>query len=203
MRGEAAASFQKKSGSLYRTEGVEGLWLEDNRARGALTIDQESLVILLLRERAKLLAYIRGIVRDVHLAEDVLQEVALLALRKRGEIRNGRHFLGWMRLTSRHYALKALRRRHRQPLVEGALLDQLDEQWGEHDVSPSADVLEALRHCLDKLSPEARHLIELRYAEGISGRRLAEILDRTLNTVYVTLSRIHRSLDDCIRRRLA
>jgi RNA polymerase sigma-70 factor (ECF subfamily) len=171
--------------------------------RRAPSIDQESLVILLLRERVKLLAYIRAIVRDDHLAEDVLQEVALLALRKRDEIRDGRHFLGWMRLTSRHRALKTLRRRHHQPLLEETLLDRLDEQWAEHDQSPSADLLEALRHCLERLSPPARSLVELRYAEGVSGRRLAEVVDRSLNTVYVTLSRIHRSLGDCIRRRLA
>jgi DNA-directed RNA polymerase specialized sigma24 family protein len=62
------------------------------------------LVILLLRGQVKLLAYIRAIVRDDHLAADVLQEIALLALRKCGELRDGRHFLAWMRLTSRHLA---------------------------------------------------------------------------------------------------
>jgi RNA polymerase sigma-70 factor (ECF subfamily) len=166
-------------------------------------IDQESLVILLLRERVKLLAYIRSIVRDGHLAEDVFQEVAVLALRKRDEIRGGRHFMAWMRLASRHRALKAVRGRERYLLMDEALLERLDEQWAQHDLSPSADLLEALRHCLETLSPYARNLVGLRYAEGISGLRLSEVVDRSLNTVYVTLSRIHRSLGDCIRRRLA
>src|SRR4051794_21632754 len=49
----------------------------------AQPIDQESLVIVLLRDRVKLLAYITAIVRDNHLAEDIFQEVALLAVRKR------------------------------------------------------------------------------------------------------------------------
>jgi RNA polymerase sigma-70 factor (ECF subfamily) len=166
-------------------------------------IDQESLVSLLLRERVKLLAYIRAIVRDEHVAEDVLQEVAMLALRKRDEVRDGRHFLAWMRLAARHRALKALRQRERPLLLDEALLDRLDEHWAEHDPSPGADLLEALRQCLERLSPHARDLVELRYAEGFSGLRLAEVVNRSLNTVYVSLSRIHRSLGDCIRQRLA
>ena len=169
----------------------------------ASAIDQESLVILLLRERVKLLAYIRAIVRDDHLAEDVFQEVAVLAVRKREEIRDGRHFLAWMRLTSRHRALKVLRQRKQYVLLDESLLDRLDEHWAEHDLSSSADLLEALRDCLERLGPHARNLVKLRYADGVSGSRLAEVVDRTLNTVYVSLSRIHRSLGDCIKRRLA
>jgi RNA polymerase sigma-70 factor (ECF subfamily) len=142
-------------------------------------------------------------VRDDHLAEDVFQDVAVLAVRKRDEIRDGRHFLAWMRLTSRHRALKVLRQRRHQLLLDEALLDRLDEQWAEHDLASGGDLEEALRRCLERLSPHARHLVQLRYAEGVSGQQLAEVVDRSLNTVYVTLSRIHRSLGDCIRQRLA
>jgi RNA polymerase sigma-70 factor (ECF subfamily) len=165
-------------------------------------IDQESLMILLLRERVKLLAYIRAIVRDEHLAEDVYQEVAVLAIRKCDEIRDARHFLAWMRLTSRHRSLKMLRQRRQPVLLDESLLDRLDEQWGEHDQNSSADLTEALRQCLERLTPRARNLVRLRYAEGIRGAQLAAGLDRSLNTVYVSLSRIHRSLGECIRRRL-
>ena len=156
-----------------------------------------------MRERVKLLAYIRAIVCDHHLAEDVFQEVAVLAVRKRDEIRDGQHFLAWMRLAARHHALKVLRRQHRSLLLDEALLDHLDEQWAEHDPSSTTDLVEALRSCVERLSPHARHLVKLRYADGISGLRLAEVVDRSLNTVYVSLSRIHRSLKDCIRQRLA
>ena len=166
-------------------------------------IDHESLMILLLRERVKLLAYIRAIVRDEHLAEDVYQDVAVLALRKRDEINDQRHFLAWMRLTSRHRAFKVLEQRRHQVLLDESLLDRLDEHWVEHDAGSSADLTDALRQCLERLTPRARHLVRLRYAEGISGERLAAGVDRSLNAVYVSLSRIHRSLADCIRRRLA
>jgi RNA polymerase sigma-70 factor (ECF subfamily) len=166
-------------------------------------INQESLIILLLRERVKLLAYIRAIVRDDHLAEDIYQDVAVLAVRKRDEIRDGRHFLAWMRLTARHRALKLMRQNNHYILMDEVLLDRMEEIWAEHDPSPATDLVEALRHCLERLSPNARELVKLRYQDGISGSRLAEVVDRQLNTVYVALSRIHRSLGDCIRQRRA
>jgi DNA-directed RNA polymerase specialized sigma24 family protein len=93
---------------------------------------------LLLRERVKLLAYIRAIVRDNHLAEDVFQEVAVLAVRKRDEIRDRRHFLAWMRLAARNLALKLMRRQHQYLFLDESLLDHLDEQWAEHDPASAA-----------------------------------------------------------------
>src|SRR4051812_17180458 len=128
-------------GSMY-SPGSLGRYIREpprKRARRAAPIDQESLVILLLRERVKLLAYIRSMLRDDHLAEDVFQEVAVLAVRKRDEIRDGGHFLAWMRLTSRHVALKTLRQRQHQRLLDEPLLDLLEEQWAEHDVPASSD----------------------------------------------------------------
>jgi RNA polymerase sigma-70 factor (ECF subfamily) len=149
------------------------------------------------------LAYAGAIVRDDHLAEDIFQEVAVIAMRKREEIRDAAHFLGWMRQTARHRALKALRAMHRSPTMEESLLDLMDEQWAEHDATPSGELMEALRRCLEELSPYARSLVRLRYVEGLSGGRLAEAVGRELNTVYVALSRTHRALADCIRRRVA
>jgi RNA polymerase sigma-70 factor, ECF subfamily len=191
--------LRKTPGSLYSSGGLGGYrW--GGRAQ---PIDQESLVILLLRERVKLLAYIRAIVRDGHLAEDIFQDVAVLAVRKRDQIRDGRHFLAWMRLTARHIALKLMRRNRHYLLLDESLLDQMEEIWAEHDLSPDADLLEALKDCVERLSPHARELVKLRYQDGISGPRLAEVVDRQLNTVYVALSRIHRTLGDCIKKRRA
>jgi RNA polymerase sigma-70 factor (ECF subfamily) len=168
-----------------------------------LLIDQESLVLTLLRERVKLLAYLSSIVRDHHLAEDLFQEVAVLAVRKIDEIHDMKHLLGWLRLTGRHLALRALRRRRQSPLVDQSVLDLLEEQWSEQDGTPAIELVEALEECLEELSPYARDLVRLRYEDEISGTRLAEVVDRNVNTVYVALSRIHRSLHDCISEKLS
>ena len=57
--------------------------------------------------------------------------------------------------------------------------------------------------CLEKLSPYARRVVELRYVEGLTGSRLAEALNRNLTAAYVAVSRINKTLAECVRNRMA
>lgn len=74
-----------------------------------MALDETTIVRVLLAERARLLAYIWVIVRDVHLVEDVFQEVAALAVQKREELRDEAALPVWLRRTARFQALAALR----------------------------------------------------------------------------------------------
>ena len=49
-------------------------------------LDSPTIVRLLMAERSRLFAYTWVIVGDVHLAEDVFQEVSLLAVEKGSEV---------------------------------------------------------------------------------------------------------------------
>lgn len=163
-------------------------------------IDPETIVRVLLRHRASLSAYISSIVRDPHVAEDVLQEVSGEAVRKHAEIRDEAHLLSWMRRAARLRAIDELRRRRSRPQVLSPdTLDRLDRDW-ETDSEAPEQMLEALRRCVARLSPYGRQLVSLRYVEGLSGQALAERLGRKLNTVHVALARIYRNLGACIDR---
>lgn len=166
-----------------------------------MPIQEEALVRLLLQERTRLLAYVRAVVRDEHLAEDVFQEAAALAVRERERIQDRDHFLLWMRKTARYRALNALRQRQRL-VFNDELLDQLEAEWTQADAVPDSQRADALRHCMDQLTPNNQNILRLRYGEGLSGLRLAAALNRQLNAVYVALARIHKALGECIRRRL-
>lgn len=165
-------------------------------------MEHDVLVRVLMRDRGRLLAYIRAIVVDVHLAEDVLQEVSADAVRKADEIRDDRHLIRWLRQAARFRGIDAVRGQSRAPLrLDDTALDRLDAVWDE-DASPLADHLEALAACVEQLSPYGRRLIGLRYGEGKSGAALAGATGREVNTVYVALSRVHARLRDCVRGRL-
>lgn len=167
-----------------------------------MPLDHDTLLRFLLADRVKLIGFIRCIVRDDHLAEDVFQEVSMLVLGKSPEILDAQHFLAWVRRAARLEALSMLRRHkaRTQPLDE-AVLDALEADWAKLDRQPSLDLLEAVEHCMAKLTPRARAILELRHRDGLIGPKLAEALDQPLTTVYVTLSRAHRALGDCIRNR--
>jgi RNA polymerase sigma-70 factor (ECF subfamily) len=168
-----------------------------------MAMGQEQVVRQLLTERDKLFAYIWAIVRDDHLAEDVFQDVTLLAMKKADEIDGPDHLPNWLRSTARHRALYALRQRGAGPILDADLLDMMESDWKQLDPYAADDMTDALRQCLDRLSPDARKLIEMRYRESIKPAGIAERLGRKVTTVYVTLTRAHKSLGDCIRRRLA
>ena len=71
------------------------------------------------------------------------------------------------------------------------------------DQSGRADQIEALRICLEELTPRSQKIVRLRYGQGMKGAELAEVFQRPLNTIYVAVYRIHRALADCIRKRMA
>jgi RNA polymerase sigma-70 factor len=168
-----------------------------------LAIDQDLLLRTLLAERNKLLGYIGAIIPDEHLAEDIFQEVSVAAVRKQDQIQSAAHLMGWLRKAARVSALEMRRNRGVHPMVfDTAVLDALEGQWQSEDRESSSDQIEMLRKCLQKLGGYPRQLIELRYGEGISGAALAERVDRKVQTVYVALSRAHRSLALCVENGL-
>lgn len=165
---------------------------------------QDRVIRLLFAHRSKILAYIWSIVRDFDVAEDVFQDVSVLALQKAATIQDETHFHGWVRASSRLISLATLRRLGQAPLpLDSALLDQLDQAWASNQAGPAQEGIEALHGCLKQLSQHSRRIIELRYRKGLVGKALADALGRSVNTVYVALSRTHHSLKECVRRQLA
>lgn len=172
--------------------------------RGYRKVQQEKVVELLLSRRIVLQAYIFSIVRDPHLSEDVFQEVAVEASCSASKIVDEQHFEGWIRRTARYKSLNALRRvqsdRH---VFSSDTLDILDSGWEKRfQETDQVDRLGALRQCLEQLSPKYRRLIDLRYVGGCSGASIAGHLGRPVESVYVSISRVHKILAACISRRI-
>jgi RNA polymerase sigma-70 factor, ECF subfamily len=164
-------------------------------------VDLETIERTLLSHRVQLLGYLRSIVRDRTLAEDILQDVAVLAIRKAAEIDDVEHLDRWLRQTARYRASYELRKRdHRPRLLGEEVLDLLDRSWEQFDRSASSDMLAAVPGCLEKLSPYARQLVRHRFEDNLTGRQIADRIGRNLNAVYVAMARIYRRLDECIRR---
>jgi RNA polymerase sigma-70 factor, ECF subfamily len=169
-----------------------------------VALDRDTAVRMLISGRGRLLGYIYSIVRDWNMADDIFQEVSILTLRKCDSIRDQQHFGGWVRSAARLEALNLLRRRSRSPRpMDDAVLDLLDGAWDAADHEMPSDQLELLRGCMEKLTDRARHLLHIRYTEGIKGEALAEVLGQPPNTVYVALSRIHQQLAKCVEQGIA
>ena len=63
--------------------------------------------------------------------------------------------------------------------------------------------MQALQICLDKLQPQQRKMILMRYTSDGSVPEIAEAIGRPARSVSVTLSRIRKTLFDCVRSETA
>jgi RNA polymerase sigma-70 factor, ECF subfamily len=166
-----------------------------------MALDHDTLVRLLIAEHDKLVAYTWQLVRDDHLVEEVLQEMALVAVQKTEQIVDAAHFLAWSRITCRQVAMSLIRKRGRRPvMLSNAVLDLLEGHWQQRDGLSSVDLLAALRKCVARLGPRARRIVEMRYVEGLRSGEIAKQLGVKAPTMYVTLMRIHRALSDCMKQ---
>ena len=167
-------------------------------------MDQETVVRTLDADRARLLAYVWSMLRDHHAAEDLYQDLLVAAMTQYESFNDTIHLMKWSRVTLRNKALEHLRRSRLRPMsLAGDVLDALDAHWSNCDSLDSAEITEALRRCLEALTPNSRHLIELRYGQGLRGTDVAKATNRKPHTVYVALSRAYKALGDCINARLA
>ena len=170
-----------------------------------MPITEDMLIQALIRDRAKILAYLRFVTRDADLADDVFQDLSIYAVKKRDQINDIAHLGRWLRQVGRNLAYKELQKRDRSPVVSNSqLLDLMEQELGRYDAQDSGDRMAALHVCLDRLTPYARRLVHCRYEKSLSGQALAnELGKKSANTVYVALARVHRTLSACIRGEVA
>jgi RNA polymerase sigma-70 factor (ECF subfamily) len=155
------------------------------------------------RGRLPLTAYIRSLVGDPDLAEDLFQEVSIALLQKlEGDDPVIRDVAAWSRGTARHLVYRERTRAKRlHPFATDRITDLVDLAFAEQErPGVSDDRRSFLARCMQSLAPAARELLDLRYVSGMSLRELGDHLDRTEGAVQVALSRIRRALLECIRR---
>ena len=138
-------------------------------------------------------------------AEDVVQEAALLALRKIDEFAPGTHFAAWMAQMVRFVALNQLRKQSRNP---ASSLDEADARsrglpqrggsaepelrLGSRGELPAGQTSfdDRLTRGLESLSDVARACLLLRTLEGMDYEQIGQVLGVPQGTA---MSHVHRS----------
>lgn len=130
------------------------------------------------------------VLRDVHLAEDVSQEVFMRLWRQPDKYAAEKgSFVTWLLSVTRNRAVDWLRRRRRRFRYETASPEQLEMEIPAGDCDDpalSAEQLEqrrTVRALLASLPREQRRAIELAYFGGFSNREVALLQGAPLGTV--------------------
>lgn len=159
----------------------------------------EQITGLILQHRKVLFAYILAIVRDYHLAEDVFQEVSLVLVRKYQDFKTDGDFWRVAREIARRQALVGMRKNQRiGVLLSEESLDLIDSGFDEV-VAEGGDREEALSKCLKLLPFGWRDIVRMRFWDNLGVQEIAASLNKTENTISVTLNRIRGKLADCVK----
>jgi RNA polymerase sigma-70 factor (ECF subfamily) len=118
-------------------------------------------------------------------AEELAQDVFVLAHRHLGSIASEAHLLFWLRRTVCHRAIDRLRRRPSQPLLA---LDSIEELPAP-DSGRDPLLERRLQEMVLALPPLARAAVLLRYQEDLDPPQIATTLQMPLNTVKSHLKR--------------
>jgi RNA polymerase sigma-70 factor (ECF subfamily) len=169
-----------------------------------MPVSSDLIMSVVMKSRPRLHGYAWVVTGDPDLAEDVLQEVSLLALQKKDEINDETHLQGWLHESIRRQGLSVRRTKMAQAMqLSSEVLAMLAEvQVDQHNASHTAQV-KALRQCIELLGDKSRDTLALRYGDGLKPAQIAEETSRPVRSVYQMITRAHASLRDCVTKKLA
>ncbi len=197
---KAGAGTQREGGRPERPAGGEAL-----PQAGSISPAEFSA---LFEQSFRVLWFIAlGLVHDRNLAEDAVQEAAIIALGKLEHFQRGTNFTAWMGQTVRYAALNLARRnrRHLVASTDPAVLDAdparsgpssgcsdspLRLAAGLHLPADQRALDDRVVEALDSISEPARACLLLRTLEGMEYREIARILDMAEGTA---MSHVHRA----------
>ena len=172
-----------------------------NPAEGRGSVSSESVdafVRLLGQNQRRIFLYVMSLVPNWNDAEEIIQETNLVLWREFARFELGTNFTAWACKVALHRVL-AWRKRVKRNRLEfsPAFLETVAEE-----ADAAADDLEersqCLARCIERLPAERRQMLRLRYSDGLAIEAIARELERTEEAVYRALSRIRRSLHDCV-----
>ena len=172
----------------------------------AQSSERDDILRLFLQHQVMLSGFLYSLVQDWEIVEEALQESAVFICSRWQDFTPGTNFGAWARSIARMRCREVLQRKRR---AVGALVD-LDtladpisaEEWEAYsEITPRHK--EALTQCLQSLPTQHRKVVELHYLEQQPCERIATKLQRSVEAIYMTLSRIRKRLRQCVEQRLA
>ena len=169
--------------------------------------DQHNAVMrLMVKHQGMLSAYLYTMTEDWQLVEEALQETAVFMAERYEDFELGTDFGAWARTVARNRCRELIRQskkwKHHQRFEESLAGVISDDAWsalGQVD----AERKQTLAECLKRLPDSQRRVVGLRYSEGLGCSSIAERLSRSVDAIYMLISRAKQNLKLCVQKRLS
>jgi RNA polymerase sigma-70 factor (ECF subfamily) len=149
--------------------------------------DADALNALLESIQEPLYGYILSLVRDPHRAQDTLQDVFVLVIRKLYWLREPKVFRPWVYRIASREAFHHLRREHRiaARTEDESLMRSIAAEPPEDRADP--ELLRLLPVLLEQVSPASRAVLSLHYLKGMTLSEVADVLEISLGAAKARL----------------
>ena len=168
--------------------------------------DERAFALLVQRYLPLIYRFLRRLVRDAELADDLAQETFVRAWKKFSTFDPTRSFKAWLFAIAKHAAFDILKKK--QPLVFSEL-EQADNALSFADtiaddrplpelVLERAEQIVQVEAALERLSFSARTVVLMHDREELTFQEIAEALQEPLNTVKSRYRRALLTLQDVL-----
>lgn len=165
--------------------------MEDDRQLVSLYLagDESAFEVLLRRHKDRVYSYVKMMVKDGQLAEDIFQDVFVKAVltMKRGQYNEEGKFLPWILRIAHNLVIDTFRKNKRFPMVDGGedfdifnvIKDDskaVDEQIIEEQIHMD------LKNLIEFLPEEQKQVLKMRHFSDMSFKEIAEETNVSINT---------------------
>ena len=159
---------------------------------------------VLARDHADhLLVFLRAVVRDRSMVDDVFQETMMVAWRRLADFDRTRSFGAWLRGIGSRVAMDFAGRR-RMIIADPTMLQEIEE----HSVAFDGDHAQAfqtrmgtLDDCIERLPTDYSQMIQMVYRAELPLRTIAVNLALTEEAVKKRIQRARALLGECLQRK--
>lgn len=202
MLSSASAMDRPATPSIDATDESIVQLLQEGHTETALTELEQ-------RHGRRIYLFVNGMVRDPHLAQDVVQEVFEKVLLKHDLYRPGTNFRAWLFEVARNQALTALRNRQRLPRPVSSvqtpdgrdLLETLPARPISQDLEEE-EFMAAFQTAVNELPEHYRTVFELCVRQGKPYQEAGRELGLPTGTVAIRIMRARKRLFTALQHHL-
>ena len=177
-----------------KDERVIGLSGSSDAYSRFLKGDAGALEEIITEYKDGLILYLNGYVKNLDTAEELAEDTFVRLFIKKPKNKGGASFKTWLYTIGRNLAIDHLRkekRRRTEPL--DSRYDLADEQNLEEEFFREERRL-TVHRAMNKLKAEYREALWLTYFEGLSNKETAAVLNKSVHSVEMLISRARAAL---------
>ena len=151
--------------------------------------DESAFEVLVRRHQDRVYGYIRTMIKDGQLAEDIFQDVFVKAVLtiKRGSYNEEGKFLPWVMRIAHNMVIDTFRRNKRFPTVDGGPDFDIfniikDDKKNVDEVLVTEQITNDIKGLIELLPEEQRRVLKLRHYSEMSFKEIAEDTNVSINT---------------------